>query len=225
MKKYVLILAGILFAFSSGTACAEMYMYMEDGVVVFTDRPNHEKSISLSQYSAAMNKPTKPEYYYDKHINNAARKYGLDPKLIKAVIRVESNFNERAISHKGAMGLMQLMPETASELGVFNAFNARDNIDGGSRYLKRLITKFDGDLRLALAAYNAGPTAVIKHGTIPPYKETRNYVSKIFSIYKGKRNLKTASKVKKPSVYKVVLDDGTILFTNDETLAKRASKL
>jgi soluble lytic murein transglycosylase-like protein len=116
-----------------------------------------------------------------KAIDEAARKYQLPAKLITAVIKVESNFNPRAVSSEGASGLMQLMPATGRKLGVKNAFDIKQNIDGGSRYLKDMLERFGGKLELALAAYNAGPHAVDKHGGIPPYRETRNYVKKVMA--------------------------------------------
>jgi soluble lytic murein transglycosylase-like protein len=113
-------------------------------------------------------------------ILNAAQKYDLPVNLIKSVIRAESNFQVNAVSHAGAQGLMQLMPDTAEELGVKNPFNIAENIDGGSRYLRKMLDSFGGDLKLALAAYNAGPEAVIKYGgKVPPYRETQQYVNRV----------------------------------------------
>jgi len=109
-------------------------------------------------------------------------KHEIDPLLISAIMAVESDFNPRAVSDKGAIGLMQLMPGTASELGV-NPHNMNQNIDGGTRYIKQMLEKFSGDLKLALAAYNAGPNAVIKHGGIPPNEETQNYVVRVLENY------------------------------------------
>ena len=113
-------------------------------------------------------------------ILKAAQKYDLPVNLIKSVIRAESNFQIKAVSHAGAQGLMQLMPATARELGVKNPFNIEQNIDGGARYLRKMLDSFGGDLKLALAAYNAGPEAVIKYGgKIPPYRETQQYVNRV----------------------------------------------
>jgi soluble lytic murein transglycosylase-like protein len=112
-------------------------------------------------------------------VADTARKHGLDPDLVLALVAVESGFRPDAVSPKGARGLMQLMPGTAAELGVTDAFDPAQNVEGGIRYLKRLIDLYDGDLRKALAAYNAGAGAVARHGGVPPYKETREYVERV----------------------------------------------
>ncbi|MCL4160916.1 UNVERIFIED_CONTAM: hypothetical protein GTU68_012117 [Idotea baltica] len=120
----------------------------------------------------------------------AAERYRLEPELIWAVIAVESNFNPKAVSRVGAMGLMQLMPATAKELLVVDPWSPEQNIYGGAKYLRHLLDTFDGDMVKAIAAYNAGPGAVRRHRGIPPYKETRNYVKKVIRRYKfemGKR--------------------------------------
>jgi soluble lytic murein transglycosylase-like protein len=113
----------------------------------------------------------------------AATRHGLDPELVLAVVGVESAFEPRAVSPKGARGLMQLMPRTARELGVADAFDAEANLDGGSRYLQALLKRYGGDLRRALSAYNAGPGAVARHGGVPPYPETRDYVRRVMRRY------------------------------------------
>ena len=109
----------------------------------------------------------------------------LDPKLVKAVIQVESGYNHKALSNKGAMGLMQLMPETASLFNVRNAFDPEENLRAGTRYLRQLLDRFAGRIELALAGYNAGPGAVEKHGGVPPYAETRDYVKQVMMLYRG----------------------------------------
>lgn len=121
---------------------------------------------------------------YEDIISKKSRSYGIDPDLIKALIYVESNFNPIAVSYKHAAGIMQLIPDTAKEYGVDNPFDVDQNIDGGVRVLRDLINYFNGDIELALAAYNAGKGAVIKHGySIPPYAETINYVHKVLDYY------------------------------------------
>lgn len=119
----------------------------------------------------------------NKLIDEYSQKYGLDSDFVKAVVKQESGFNEKATSKCGAMGLMQLMPGTAKALNVNDPYNARDNIEGGVKYLKGLMDRFDGDMKLALAAYNAGPNAVKKYNGVPPYNETQNYVKNIMSMY------------------------------------------
>lgn len=109
----------------------------------------------------------------------------LDPKLVKAVIQVESGYNHKALSNKGAMGLMQLMPDTASLFNVRNAFDPEENLRAGTRYLRQLLDRFAGRIELALAGYNAGPGAVEKHKGVPPYPETRDYVKQVMMLYRG----------------------------------------
>jgi soluble lytic murein transglycosylase-like protein len=117
----------------------------------------------------------------------AARRHGLDPELVVAVVSVESGFRPEAVSPKGAQGLMQLMPRTAASLGVEDAFDPAQNLDGGARHLGQLLTLYGGDVARALAAYNAGEGAVQRHGGVPPYRETRAYVKKVLEQYRGKK--------------------------------------
>lgn len=117
-------------------------------------------------------------------IDKTAQRYGIDPALAKAVAKVESNHDATAVSEAGALGVMQLMPETAKQMGVSNPLNAHENIEGGVRYLKELLEKYSGNTALALAAYNAGPGSVEKYGGIPPYQETQHYVAKVLEQYR-----------------------------------------
>jgi len=145
---------------------------------------------------------------FDKIIKAVAEKYNLEASLIHSIIRTESNYDPHCISSKGALGLMQLMPETARIYGVGNPFEPRDNIEGGVRYLRDLINLYNRRTRFVLAAYNAGQTAVKKYGGIPPYPETRNYIEKVMTSY-PKSFIKTGTKV-----YKYQDSSGRIVFTN-----------
>lgn len=118
-----------------------------------------------------------------------SNQYNIDSDFIKAIIKQESGFNSNATSKKGAMGLMQLMPSTAEAMGITNAYDPSQNIEGGVKYLRGLLDKYDNNKELALAAYNAGPTAVKKYGGIPPYKETQNYVDSIMSAYEQMKSI------------------------------------
>lgn len=131
----------------------------------------------------AINAEGKTKTPFGDIIQNLGEQYGVDAKLIQSVVKRESGFNPNAVSPAGAMGLMQLMPQTAKSLGVVNPQDPSQNLDGGVRYLKQLLSQFNGNIPLALAAYNAGPNAVNKHGGIPPYPETQRYVKAILADY------------------------------------------
>lgn len=120
---------------------------------------------------------------YDPIIKEMSNKYGVNEQLVRSVIQAESNYNHLAKSHAGAQGLMQLMPSTAKALGVNNPFDPRQNIEGGVKYLQQMIHKYNGNIKLALAAYNAGPGNVDKYQGIPPFNETQNYVNKVLNNY------------------------------------------
>ena len=130
----------------------------------------------------------KAEYLYHKFIVQTASQYQIDPALIKAIIMAESGYNPNAVSKKGAKGLMQLMPRTAEALGVEDIFNPRQNITGGVQYFKRLVNRFNGDVKLALAAYNAGSRYVRNYKGVPPFKATRHYIRKVFKYYQKYKN-------------------------------------
>ena len=209
----------------SGAVSADIYKYVdENGVLCYTDAPFGKKQEKVLKESKARRAEPREEAVtlrrdYSPYIHKAAAKYDLEPELIKAVIKTESNGNHRAVSRKGAMGLMQLMPTTANDMNVSNPFNPEENIEGGAKYLKYLLERFNGNLTLALAAYNSGPKTVEKYGAVPPIDETRQYVKRIFNLYSGRKSYAltdagstTGQKV--TPIYKVVLEDGTILFTN-----------
>ena len=149
--------------------------------------------------------------HYDSLIRNIAAKYRVEHTLIHSIIRAESNYDRFAVSSKGALGLMQLMPATAIQYGVKNVFDPRDNIEGGVKYLKDLIKLYDGKTDLVLAAYNAGQEAVKKYNGIPPYRETRNYISKIMKRFGyDKEYIKG-----KTIIYKFYDKDGKLWMTDD----------
>lgn len=140
--------------------------------------------------------------FYDELIRNTAKRHGVDPLLVKSVMQVESGFNNFARSRAGAQGLMQLMPGTAERYGVTNVFDAHANINGAVRYLRDLLAQFKNDRRLALAGYNAGENAVVKHGGIPPYAETTQYVFQVLELYRKYQAMETA---RKPAPTRVAL--------------------
>jgi len=148
----------------------------------YPERHNGEQSGQGTAGDIAGGLPVSPNSY-DRLIKQAAHRYQVDPHLVKAVIRAESNFDCQARSNKGALGLMQLMPGTAMDMEVADPFDPQDNINGGTRYLSKMLVLFDGNLRLALAAYNAGPGKVIGIGQVPRIKETIDYVQRVQSYY------------------------------------------
>lgn len=172
------------------SARADIYRYEDDeGIVHFTDAPTDgrfkifmrdlkkdRKLRTKLQLSSSVN-PAE----YDQIISACATKYGVNSCLIKAVIHAESGYNPKAVSRKGASGLMQLMPDTARSLKVSNSFDPKDNVEGGVKYLRFLLDTFRGDVSLAVAAYNAGLNKVARYGGIPPYNETRTYVNRVLA--------------------------------------------
>lgn len=167
----VLLLAGIT------PAEADIYRYVDaNGRVQFTDTPTHGR---WNMYRKEGPSTSTGHRSYRDIIRRYANSYSLEEALVKAVIKVESDYQPRVVSKKGALGLMQLIPETAKSLKVRNPFDPSENIRGGSQYLRRMLDLFNNDLELALAAYNSGPSTVQRYGGIPPYDETRNYVKKV----------------------------------------------
>lgn len=199
-------------AISPGVSAAANYRFVdEEGVVHYTNAPPdaaYQRFVTRSSAPTA-SRQTVPGGY-SAEIQEAAHRHGVDARLVNAVIAVESAGNPRAVSSKGAQGLMQLMPATADVLGVRDPFNPRDNIDGGVRHLRGLLDSF-GDLSLALAAYNAGAEPVRSYRGIPPYPETQEYVRKILGLYSG--DLPT-SRVAPQRIYRLQDKDGTVTYTN-----------
>lgn len=150
--------------------------------------PSYNPSSGSRQTHGAGGFSQGPRTQYDDIINAASQRHGVDPALIKAVIKQESGFRNHRTSSAGAAGLMQLMPATARELGVQNVMDPAQNIEGGTKYLARMLRRYNGNVRLALAAYNAGPGNVRKHGGVPPFRETQNYVRRITADYARTRN-------------------------------------
>ena len=193
---------GVLLAFATLSATpaawADFYSYRDEyGVIHLTDRPpasSGYKQITRSrsgrwiirQGDRVASGYVKPQRNrYERDLRKVAGRYSLDHRLLDAVVKVESSYDPNAVSRAGAVGLMQLMPETAADLGVHNRWDPQQNLDGGARLLRRLIDRF-GKLELALAAYNAGENAVVRHGNrIPPFPETRRYVKKVMQAYRG----------------------------------------
>ncbi len=184
-----------------------IYTYVDsEGRIVVTNVPSSKKKRRRIIYKRVSSRP------YDHIIREKALKYGIDPKLVRAIIMVESGFNPRAVSRKGAKGLMQLMPETARRYGVRNIFDPEENIEAGVRHLRELIDRF-GDVRLAVAAYNAGPKAVERYRGIPPYPETRSFVRTVFSLYKRRS---------KTTIYRYRNKKGIIVLSNSPPLPGEA---
>jgi hypothetical protein len=156
----------------------------------------------------------------DRLVEQAARRFRVDPELVHAIIRVESDYDPKAVSRKGAMGLMQLIPATAQRFGVENPFDPKQNLEGGVGYLKYLLDLFGGDLGLSLAAYNAGEHSVQRYGGIPAFAETRDYVHKVTSLYEGRDTPKpaksTPKEAPKPPIIRYVDERGVVHYSNVE---------
>jgi soluble lytic murein transglycosylase-like protein len=171
-------------------ADAQIYVYKDAyGRSFFTDAPPHD-GYEPYHSKAYLNRIRTPAgraatlKSFDPAIQRASRQHGVSAALVKAVIAAESGFDPLALSRRGAQGLMQLMPETAQQLGVDDVYDPWQNIDGGTKYLCEMIDRFPGELELALAAYNAGPEAVRQYQGVPPYAETRGYVRRVLAYYK-----------------------------------------
>jgi soluble lytic murein transglycosylase-like protein len=190
-STFRLVMTGFLAGLAvSVPAKADIYRYDDaEGVAHFTDAPTDKRFIIFMRdikkdkqlrTRLRISRTANPAEY-DQLIRTCSDRYGVSASLIKAVIHAESGYNPNAVSSKGASGLMQLMPDTAKGLKVANSFDPKDNVEGGVKYLRFLLDTFHGDTSLALAAYNAGLGRVAKYGGIPPYAETRSYVTRVLS--------------------------------------------
>jgi soluble lytic murein transglycosylase len=219
----------------TGPALADIYYRIdENGVARFTNAPT-TPDYRLLQPGVLPSVSRLTAASIDGLIEAFAAEHGIDSALIRAVIQAESNFNHRAVSRKGAQGLMQLMPATIGRLSVGDAFDPHENIGAGVRYLRQLLDQFEGDLTLALAAYNAGENAVLRYRGVPPYPETRDYVKKVLSQYRRTRGEPSRSSVIKavskpadsppppPALYKAVEASGAILYSNIPPIVRVAT--
>jgi soluble lytic murein transglycosylase-like protein len=212
-----LILFGIAVALATVTSAGAEPRVVSDSTGC---RPCLRKSAALRP-TAVTPRPSQPsspseDEAYAREISEASARYEVPEPLIRAVIRVESGFDRRAVSSKGARGLMQLMPETAALLGVRDPFDARQNIHGGTRHLRSLMERFRNDVRLAVAAYNAGEKPVVQYRGVPPYPETREYVSQVMRFYQasGAPGSSARGEMRAGDVRRIVEPDGTVLYTN-----------
>jgi soluble lytic murein transglycosylase len=169
-------------------APADIYRYTdENGVMHFTNAPTSGKfKLFMRERKVFISKLDSNQF--DPIISEASKKYGIEAPLIKAVIKAESDFDPNAISHKGARGLMQIMPMNYRLLNVENPFDPNQSIEGGARYLRDMLDRYNGSINLSLAAYNAGPGAVDRHGGVPPYPETTEYIERVMRYYQRYKN-------------------------------------
>lgn len=188
MKKTrhpIILLLLISLGGSASTAFADFYSFTDDeGVVHITNVPTSSRYKWMMEERRTIVKPANmSQKEFEEIIIGASAKYGIDPKLVKAIVKAESDFDSKAVSVKGARGLMQLMPETAKRMGVRDVHDPEDNVEGGIKYLSKLLKMFDWKVPLAVAAYNAGENAVLKYGKVPPYSETQTYVKRVLRYY------------------------------------------
>lgn len=182
-RGFTCAMSTVLAALWAVSAHADIYRYVdEQGVWHFTNIKTDDR-YELFIRTPRRPSPRRPEVY-DDYIEAASRKFGVDSHMIRALIKAESDFDPKAVSKKGAQGLMQLMPETAATLQIKDPFDPRQNIQGGTRYFSELLKRFNNDPALALAAYNAGPESVENHRGIPPIAETKAFVEKVLTYYR-----------------------------------------
>jgi hypothetical protein len=226
MNHRVHLFSAMLFVISIGFFCGNvwsqqaLYSYVDGyGTKIFTNLPpvNHAPDLKVTGTFPPVVPPSPPkkEEAYNAIIQKYAGDYGLDPSLIHSIIATESRFNAKAVSPKGARGLMQLMPATAQRLGVRNSFDPEQNIQGGVKHFRFLMDSFKNDVELSLAAYNAGENLVQRLGRVPEIRETKDYVQTITALY-GKNTAKTQDEEgeKHPPAYRFVDESGILHLTN-----------
>jgi soluble lytic murein transglycosylase-like protein len=215
MKVFIIVFISLLIGIN---ASADMYQTTSaDGTVLYSNQPVVGSRTILKEEKVARKTISKnhgSSSNYHSIVDEKSRKHNVDPQLVKAVISAESGWNPSAISPKGAVGIMQLMPKTASDMGVGNRFNIEQNIEGGVKYLRHLLDKFNGNMMLALAAYNAGPARVEKVKGVPSIPETVNYVKRVMNTYFGGSGTILLPGGQTPKIRMVTLEDGSVLYTN-----------
>lgn len=223
---------------AAGTACGLAWGLMlvsarparADRIVALVDEHGHKVYVNVSDSASLNSNSSKglqslrarlsvvPPEEIDRLVQQTADRHQVDPKLVHAIIQVESDYNPAAVSNKGAMGLMQLVPATAQRYGVNNPFDPKQNIEGGVNHLKYLLDLFKGDLALSLAAYNAGENSVLRRGGVPDFQETRAYVRKVSGLYGVApvpvNGEKKPSEPPKPQIYRYVDANGVVHFTD-----------
>ena len=241
--RTLLTCAAMLVALPYHSAHAVIYQYTDEkGTIHFTNvsvakgkkyrrvaepgettpqaKPSPRQVAAPAAAQSAVTSTNIPSAYLES-INTACDRHGVDPALVHAIMKVESDFNPQALSRKGAMGLMQLMPQTAVDMNVRNSFDPEENIYGGVKYLRYLLDRYEGNVSLALAAYNSGETAVKRWGTIPPFPETQNYVQRIMKLYHGSGTTNGTSP--RYTVYTGYGEDGAVMFTDNPSNCKNKS--
>ena len=214
-RSLVLLLVTAAVVTAATPAAAQVYKRTApDGTTYFTNvqpNPSYQRSAYTPAPTRVAQRPSSADYgAYSQEIAEAAARYAVPERLIWAVIRVESGFDHRAVSRKGARGLMQLMPETAAILGVRDSFNPRENIHAGARHLRALMERFGYDLPLAIAAYNAGEKPVLAFRGIPPYPETREYVARVLRLY----GAPITWELQGSGIQQIVERNGNVVYTN-----------
>lgn len=184
----IVIVAVVLFFLVFSIAKAQIYQYRDkNGVLHFTNVPTHSVTSAprYKRYGRSGSNVRPKHSPYDHYIREASSQFGVTYPLLKAIVRAESDFNPKAVSSKGAVGLMQIMPQNFKRLNLKNPYDPRQNVMAGAKYFRSLLNRYDGRIKMALAAYNAGPTAVEHYQKIPPYPETQAYVVKVMRFYRA----------------------------------------